>query len=148
MNAAQHLSPTGTALVGVRAILVAPEIRRSGFEPVPASGPDSAPSPRPVGPDPLAGRPPARTTVLSADVASELRDRWSRLREVSAEDPRGGVQDADALLQDISAAFTEAIEEHRAGLAAGWQVGRPGTDRLQDALQQYDALVAVLLGQS
>ena len=145
MNA-RHLSPTGTALVGARAILVTPDPRRSGFEPATASGPDRAPNPRPAGPDPLAGRPPARTTVLSADVASELRDRWSRLREAFAENPRGGVQDADAQLQDISAAFTEAIEEHRAGLAARWQVGRPGIDRLQDALQQYDALFAVLLG--
>jgi len=92
--------------------------------------------------------PPARAAVLPADVESGLRDRCSRLREVFAEDPRDGVHDADALLQDLSVAFTEAIEEHRSRLAALWQVGQPGLDRLQDALRQYDALVAVLLGPS
>jgi hypothetical protein len=148
VNAPQHTSPAGTALVGVRAILITPELRsRHGVPPVMAPGPVSAPDPEPAGPHPSEGMPPARTTVLGADVESGLRARWSRLRGAFADDPRGGVQDADGLLQDISAAFTGAIEEHRARLAAGWQVGRPGVDRLQDALRQYDGLVGVLLRQ-
>jgi len=112
-----------------------------------ASGPVGAPVPEPAAPHPFDGLPPARATVLAADVESRLRARWSRLRKDFADDPRGGVQDADALLQDVSAVFAEAIEEHRARLAASWQVGRPGFDRLQDALRQYDGLVGILLRQ-
>jgi len=148
MNTAQHTSSVGTTLIGVRALLIAPGLRaRHGVPPTMVAGPVGSPVSEPAGPHPSEGMPPARTTVLAADVESRLRARWSRVREAFADDPRGGVQDADALLQDVSAEFTEAIEEHRARLAAGWQVGRPGVDRLQDALRHYDGLLGVLLRQ-
>lgn len=160
MNAAHPTDPTATDLVGARAILVVPDPGSpSGglllmadapgtTSPGTASPGYGAPSGDTAAPVRSEGMPAARTAVLREAVESGLLDRWARLRETFADDPRGGVRDADALLQDVSAAFAEAIEEHRARLAAQWQVGRPGTDRLQDALRQYDGLVRVLLGQS
>lgn len=161
MNADQHTTdPAATDVVGARAILVVPDPGSpNGGLLLMAEAPEAeAPGaggavygvadPEAAGPDPSEGMPPARTAVLREAVASGLRDRWAQVRETFADDPRGGVRDADALLQDVSAAFAEAIEEHRARLAAEWQVGRPGDEQLQDALRQYDGLVRVLLGES
>lgn len=151
MNAAHHTDPTSTDPVGARAILVVPDPGdpRGGLVFM-ASAPRqrSVPDHEPTRQSTSEGMPADRTAVLRATVESGLRDRWARVRECFADDPRGAVRDADALLQDVSAAFTEAIEEHRARLAAQWQVGRPGVDQLRDALRQYDRLVGVLLGQS
>jgi hypothetical protein len=155
MNAAHFTDPTATDLMGARAILVVPDPGSPGGglllmadDPGAAAHGHGVRSPQAAGPIPSEGMPTARTAVLREAVESGLRDRWTRVREAFADDPRGGVRDADALLQDVAAAFAEAIEEHRARLAAEWQVGRPGADRLRDALRQYDGLVGVLLGQS
>jgi len=137
--------------VGARAILAVPDPGSpSGGLVLMASDQRSehgVPEQPPTGPGPSEGMPAARTAVLRPDVESGLRDRWTQLRQSFADDPRGGLQDADALLQDLSGAFAEAVEEHRARLAAQWQVGRPEAVQLEEALRQYDELVRVLLGQ-
>ena len=149
MNAAHDDVTATTGVVGARAIRVTPVHggRYNGLQAV-AAGPHGVLAAWPSGSSRFDGMPKARTTVLDPDVESGLRDRWSRVRNAFADDPRTGMRDADALLQDVSAAFAEAIEEHRARLAVSWQVGRPGMDRLQETLRLYDGLVGALLGQS
>jgi hypothetical protein len=145
MNPTHHTDHPGT--VGARAILVAPDPGNpQGGLLAAVPEPQGVRAPEPAGPPPSEGMPPTRTALLHPDVEAELRDRWDRVRQAFRDDPRDGVRDADALLQDVSAAFTEAIEEHRALLAAQWQVGRPGEDRLHDALRKYEGLLSVLLG--
>lgn len=91
------------------------------------------------------GLPAARATVLSAAVASDLRDRWSRIQIRFPDDPRGCVQDADGLIEEISTALAAGIGEHRSRLAAAWQDGRPEVEELGKSLQDYRAFISTLL---
>ena len=109
-----------------------------------APGPDGSEDADPVG-EKTEGLPAARATVLLAAVASDLRDRWSRIQIRFPDDPRGCVQDADGLIEEISTALAAGIGEHRSRLAAAWQDGRPEVAELEKSLQDYRAFISTLL---
>lgn len=91
------------------------------------------------------GLPASRATVLSAAVAADLQDRWSRIQDRFPDDPRGCVQDADGLIEEISTALAAGIGEHRSRLAAAWQDGRPDVEELEKSLQEYRAFIGMLI---
>jgi hypothetical protein len=83
--------------------------------------------------------------LLTAEAESELFRRWNEIQVSFVEDPHLSVQDADTLIQEITAALVASFEERRSELAAGWQQGQPDTEDLRLALRQYRSFIGVVL---
>lgn len=107
-------------------------------------GPDGAEEAE-FGGEKTEGLPASRATVLPVPVAADLRDHWSRIQDGFPDDPRGCVQDADRLIEEISNALAAGIGEHRSRLAAAWQDGRPNVEELEKSLQEYRAFIGMLI---
>lgn len=91
--------------------------------------------------------PPAPTSaveLLPADGKHEFLSRWNTIQIGFVEDPAQSVRDADALIEDISAAYVSAIAERRDALNATWQ-NDAGTEEMRRAVLQYRSLLSVIL---
>ncbi|MEY9861123.1 hypothetical protein ABH935_006763 [Catenulispora sp. GAS73] len=95
--------------------------------------------------DPGAPPEPASTAeLLSADDKHAFLSRWNTIQVGFVEDPAQSVRDADALIEDISAAYVSAITERRDALSATWQ-NDAGTEVMRRAVLQYRSLLGVIL---
>lgn len=129
--------------------LSGPEPDQLGPPAVPASREDSltpsesaqeqvmTPTDAPAGEDPL----------LTPEAESDLLHRWTEIQISFVENPRASVQDADALVQQITTTLLASIQERRSLLAAAWQWqdGQPDTEQLRLALRQYRSFIGVVL---
>ena len=83
--------------------------------------------------------------LLTGQAESDLLSRWIEIQVSFVEDPRASVQDADALIHEITDALHASLQERRGDLAAAWQHGQPDTEGLRLALRQYRSFIGVVL---
>lgn len=113
------------------------------------------PAHRPAGPhvdqpdEPAPGHPAARDEDAAAGAeapaggsdpaaSARLRERWQEALLSFVDDPRASVRQADGILDDAVAQFTEAVRREQERLRAAWREdGAPSTDTLRDALRGY-----------
>jgi len=88
--------------------------------------------------------PTSTAELLPADDKREFLSRWNTIQVRFVEDPAQSVRDADALIEDISAAYVSAIAERRNTLNATWQ-NDAGTEEMRRAVLQYRSLLGVIL---
>ncbi|MEZ0107641.1 hypothetical protein ABH920_001633 [Catenulispora sp. EB89] len=96
---------------------------------------------------PALATPPGPTSVaelLPSDDKHTFLSRWNTIQIGFVEDPAQSVRDADALIEEISAAYVNAIAERRNALSATWQ-SDAGTEEMRRAVLQYRSLLGVIL---
>ncbi|GAA2507069.1 hypothetical protein GCM10010406_49590 [Streptomyces thermolineatus] len=84
--------------------------------------------------------------LLPHDVLEQAESRLRQVKGGFVDSPQRAVEEADALLGEVSARLAEALAERRRALRDGWQ-GREGaadTEHLRLVLQQYRDLFTVL----
>ncbi|MFC9911033.1 hypothetical protein [Streptomyces sp. NPDC127197] len=116
-----------------------------------ARGAAPVPSPGPSGPaDPAA--PTARMApLLPHDETDKLGLRMQQAVSGFVDGPRAAVEEADHVLEEIAARFTDAVTQRRRTLRRSWQStdeGTPATtdtEQLRLALQDYRELAERLL---
>ena len=84
--------------------------------------------------------------LVRPEEASELRERWKSIQTRFVDEPRGAVQEADALVADVLRRITEAFAEERSGLERQWSSSRDvSTEDLRVAMQHYRSFFDRLL---
>lgn len=91
---------------------------------------DAAPAPRPAG-----------ERLLPMALAGDFARRWIDVQIDFVENPRGSVESADALLEEVIGSLVASIEQRRAELGEAWRDGKPDTEQLRLTLQRYRAFV-------
>lgn len=112
------------------------------------AGHDAPPDPQATTQEPTvtpAGTSMGGDPLLTPESESALLDRWTEIQVSFVEDPRGSVEDADALVEQVGAAVTASFQERRSRLASTWRDGQPDTEQLRVALQQYRSFMQVVL---
>ena len=81
---------------------------------------------------------PSGDGVLPEDELRGLRFRWQELQARFADDPRGSVELADALVTEVQAEVAERFATERERLDAVWDAGDdPSEGELHEALGRY-----------
>jgi hypothetical protein len=117
---------------------------------------DGAATADPVAPDPGAAEPtvaePATASTGAGDAAPLLaedegfRSRWEDIQVRFVDEPRGAVEDADALVATVMQRLAEGFAQERERLEAQWGRGEDiSTEDLRIALQRYRSFFQRLL---
>ncbi|MFF9284665.1 hypothetical protein [Streptomyces griseosporeus] len=120
----------------------------TGAQPTTATTPDTA-----TGTDTGRARPHGSEAPLLADEESqELEQRLTQAVGRFVDGPRDAVAEADRVLEEIAARFTEAVTRRRRTLRSTWQnsddgdaTGTADTEQLRLALRDYRELAHRLL---
>ena len=89
-----------------------------------------------------------------ADAVEKLRTRWQRVQVGFVDDPRHSVEEADSLVEQVVAQFTEAVNAALGTLRDDWQASGPGsaaddsgssTEQLRGSLRAYRRMLNRLL---
>jgi hypothetical protein len=104
--------------------------------PAPAAVPQAQPArPAPAGPKPAAEE-PALELLERAEVDG-FRDRWPEIKAVFVDDPRASVEQADALVNEVTELVVRRLTEERSRLESEWGRGEVSTEDLRQSLHRY-----------
>lgn len=90
---------------------------------------------------------PATEPLLAPAQAEEFLARWSEVQIAFVEDPRRSVTDAEALLNEVAAAYQDAVEERRSRLSAVHNGDRDpaDTEALRSTILGYREIITAML---
>jgi len=84
--------------------------------------------------------------LFAPDDRSELEQRWSEIQTRFVDEPRGAVEEANALVDDLMNRLMSSFSEERSRLEDQWDRGDDvTTEDLRTALQKYRAFFGRLL---
>lgn len=84
--------------------------------------------------------------LLTADTGASFQRRWEEIQTRFVDEPRGAVQDADALVANVMQQLAEGFAQERERLEAHWDRGEDiSTEDLRVALQRYRSFFRRLL---
>ncbi|MEU3342181.1 hypothetical protein [Streptomyces sp. NPDC006668] len=86
--------------------------------------------------------------LVSQDERDKLTLRLQQALTSFVDSPREAVEEADAVLDEVAARFTDTLTERRRILRAGWQDTHAQTEELRLALRQYREITERLLHMS
>ncbi|MFR9794715.1 hypothetical protein ACL02U_02260 [Streptomyces sp. MS06] len=95
--------------------------------------------------------PPEEAPLLAREESDRLGRELTRVLSGFVDAPRESVEEADRVLEDVAARFTEAVNRRRSGLRASWETaegegdGSADTEQLRLALRDYRDLAHRLL---
>ena len=96
------------------------------------------PSPKPAG--------PGRAPLFDEAATGDLRGRWDGIQTGFVDEPRGAVEQADALVADCMQRLADTFAKERQGLEQQWSRGDDvSTEDLRIALRRYRSLFDRLL---
>ena len=88
---------------------------------------------------------PTQQPLLAGDDQQHLRTRWVQIEEGFVDDPRGAVQRADDLIDDVIERLRDALGSRRANLRSGWEsLDDATTEQLRETLHRYEQMFAQL----
>lgn len=91
-------------------------------------------------------REPGAPPPLFGDRTAELRQRWEHIQIGFVDEPRGAVEQADALVAEVMRRLAETFAAERRALEQQWaEAGEASTEGLRVALQRYRAFFQRLL---
>jgi hypothetical protein len=86
------------------------------------------------------------TRLVSDEQREALHVRWREIQAMFVDEPRGAVNQADALVGEVVDAVTSGFASRKAGLEQRWGAGgEVATEDLRQALQAYRAFFQRLL---
>ena len=86
------------------------------------------------------------TELFQGDDAASFRSRWEQVQSRFVDDPRGAVEEADALVTDVTESLTSRFADEKASLEQQWARGDDvETEDLRNTLRRYRALFERLL---
>ncbi|MFZ3570798.1 hypothetical protein ACOKM5_28120 [Streptomyces sp. BH097] len=80
---------------------------------------------------------PARGGLVPTGEREELEGRLRHALTGFVDEPRAAVEEADHVLEDLTARLTETLASHRHTLRTSWQDSTEDTERLRLALRDY-----------
>ena len=87
-----------------------------------------------------------REALLADELTAEFRGRWETVQARFVDEPRGAVEEADALVADLMQRLAESFSRERANLEGQWDRGGDvSTEELRIALRRYRSFFARLL---
>jgi hypothetical protein len=94
----------------------------------------------------MQGHPESATALLPQDDEADLRARWEEIQARFVDDPRGAVEEADALVAGVMQSLADGFARARERLEDQWSRGEDvGTEDLRVALQRYRSFFQRLL---
>lgn len=83
--------------------------------------------------------------LLPGDTEAELRARWKELQTAFVDGPKDAVEEADALVFDLTKRIEQSITARHRALRESWHGGEAGTEQYRLALRDYRDFVGSLL---
>ncbi|WP_327655291.1 hypothetical protein [Streptomyces sp. NBC_00483] len=78
-----------------------------------------------------------RSGLVPAGERDELEGRLRHALTGFVDEPRAAVEEADHVLEDLTARLTETLASHRRTLRTSWQGTPDDTEQLRQALRDY-----------
>lgn len=92
-------------------------------------------------------RRPESVPLLAAPEADAVTQRWRDIQAAFVDSPQRAVQDADALISDLTKRLGQLLDAERSSLEAQWNRGEQvTTEDLRVSLQRYRSFFHRLLG--
>ena len=104
---------------------------------VPAATPTPVPLPVPAPASQVVGNAGNPEMLLASEELQHFRARWNGVQAKFVDEPRSSVQEADALVTELMAQFSQMIAKERQTLEAQWSAGEVSTEDLRQILQRY-----------
>jgi hypothetical protein len=80
----------------------------------------------------------ALAALLNRDESEHLRERWNEIQGKFVDEPRSAVQQADALVSEVTEKITRMFASELGSLESQWNQGNNATaEDLRQALQHY-----------
>jgi|SRR5215204_4258949 len=96
--------------------------------------------------DTSAGDEADEAELFAPDERDELERRWTDIQARFVDEPRGSVEDANALVAELTERLVSSFSEQRAGLEQQWDRGEEvTTEELRIAFQRYRGFFGRLL---
>jgi hypothetical protein len=106
-----------------------PNLAPSTAETISTAAPAPAPTGTAIG---------AMAALLNREESEHFRTRWNEIQGKFVDEPRTAVQQADALVSEVSAQITQMFASEHTALEAQWNQGNDvSTEDLRKALQRY-----------
>ncbi|WP_394434581.1 hypothetical protein [Streptomyces sp. SGAir0957] len=83
------------------------------------------------------GRHEGHSTLVAHDLREDMTGRLKHAVAGFVDQPRAAVEEADHVLEDLTARLTETLAGHRRTLRTSWQDSGEDTERLRLALRDY-----------
>ena len=84
--------------------------------------------------------------LFASDDRNELEQRWAEIQTRFVDEPRGAVEEANALVDDLMSRLMSSFSEERSRLEGQWDRGDDvTTEDLRTTLQKYRAFFGRLL---
>ncbi len=107
----------------------------------PAEATGAAPSPKGetyVSKAPLDTKAGSLPALLNREDSEHFRTRWNEIQGKFVDDPRSAVQQADALVTEVTAQITQMFDHEHAALEGQWKHGNDvSSEDLRQALLHY-----------
>jgi hypothetical protein len=117
--------------------------------PAPSATDDAAPAPSEPGatpPAPAAANGTGRAQLFDEAATGDLRRRWDGIQTGFVDEPRGAVEQADALVAECMQRLADTFARERQGLEQQWSRGDDvSTEDLRVALRRYRSFFDRLL---
>jgi hypothetical protein len=86
------------------------------------------------------------SALLPKNETDTFWQRWESIQARFVDDPRGSVQEADSLVEEVMSRLTETFSQQRTNLEGQWsRGGEATTEELRVALQRYRSFFKRLL---
>jgi hypothetical protein len=123
------------------------ERENEGIEGIEERAPQGAGAEAPATTPTAGGMEPAeRGPLLPSEDLGGFRTRWEEIQVRFVDEPRGAVQQADALVEELARRLTDSFARERGELESRWDRGdEVSTEDLRVALQRYRSFFDRLL---
>ena len=132
---ARDLGPAAPSVLRGRASVSSTQFNRPApVSPVPPVAAPTRPAPRPPSYD-------ASSLLLGRSEVEGFRNRWPEIKATFVDDPRASVQQADALVKEVTQTVARRLTQERERLESEWSRGSDvSTEDLRQSLHRYQTL--------
>jgi len=110
---------------------------------------DAAANTEPRAAEPRAAAPATNekeAALFDAGAAGDLRERWQSIQVAFVDEPRGAVEQADQLVDEVLKRLAESFTRERGELERAWSGGsEASTEELRQAIRRYRSFFNRLL---
>ena len=136
-RAEADVAGTGRGEASEASTTAEPAAATAAAEPPGGAAPSSAPA------KPMNG---GQAALFDEAAAADLQQRWQAIQVQFVDEPRGAVEQADRLVDDVLRQLTESFKRERGELEQAWSGGdEASTEDLRQAIRRYRSFFNRLL---